>query len=57
MSLRRAGDAPGMAEDDKGITSPSEDTKDATTPPGNGETDAAAVEEGKDKLEQAGGGH
>lgn len=46
-----------MADDDKGITSPDTDTKDATTPPGNGETDAAAVEQGEDKLEQAGGGH
>lgn len=46
-----------MADDDKGITSPDTDTKDATTPPGNGETDQQAVEQGKDKLEQAGGGH
>ena len=50
-----------MAEDDVkttgGITGPQTDTKDATTPPGNGETDQAAVEKGEDKLEQAGGGH
>lgn len=57
MSLGPGGEAGAMADDDKGITSPSEDTKDATTPPGNGETDQAAVEQGKDTLEQAGGGH
>lgn len=57
MSRGRAGEAPGMADDDKGITSPTEDTKDATTPPGNGDTDQAAVEKGQDTLEQAGGGH
>jgi len=38
-------------------TGPTEDTKDATTPPGNGDTDQQAVEQGEDKLEQAGGGH
>jgi len=57
VSRGRAGEAPGMADDDKGITSPTEDTKDATTPPGNGDTDQAAVEKGQDTLEQAGGGH
>src|SRR3712207_9447915 len=41
---------------DKGITSPDEPTHEATTPPGNPEPDEAAVEQGKDKLEQAGGG-
>ena len=39
------------------ITAPPEETKDATTPPGNPETDEEALEEGKDRLEQAGGGH
>lgn len=38
-------------------TSPEEPTHEATTPPGNGEADEAAVEEGQDKLDQAGGGH
>ena len=42
---------------DKGITSPDEPTHEATTPPGNAETDQDAVEKGQDKLEQAGGGH
>ena len=49
-----------MADDIKtegGITGPSEDTKDATTPPGNGEADQQAVDKGLDTLEQAGGGH
>ena len=40
-----------------GITGPQDDTKDATTPPGNPETDQQAVEQGEDKLGQAGGGH
>ena len=43
--------------ENKDITAPVEETKDATTPPGNPETDDEAVEQGKDKLEQAGGGH
>lgn len=49
-----------MAEDttpDKGITSPSEPTHEATTPPDNPEPDQAAVEQGEEKLGQAGGGH
>ena len=40
-----------------GITGPPDDTKDATTPPGNADVDERAVEEGEDKLGQAGGGH
>ena len=40
-----------------GITGPRGDTKDATTPPDNPETDQAALEEGLDKMGQAGGGH
>jgi hypothetical protein len=40
-----------------GITGPQDDTKDATTPPGNPDVDEAAVESGEDKLGQAGGGH
>ena len=42
---------------EKGITSPDEPTHEATTPPDNPEPDQAAVEEGEEKLEQAGGGH
>jgi hypothetical protein len=44
-------------QQDKDITGPSEETKDATTPPGNPEVDEEALEEGQDRLEQAGGGH
>ena len=32
-------------------------THEATTPPGSGDEDERAVEEGKERLEQAGGGH
>ena len=42
---------------EKGITSPSDPTHEATTPPGNPEPDQDAVEKGQDKLDQAGGGH
>lgn len=38
-------------------TTPSEETKDATTPPGTGDTDEEAVERGQEKLDQAGGAH
>lgn len=38
-------------------TSPDEPIHEATTPPGNPETDGEAVEEGSERLEQAGGGH
>ena len=40
-----------------GITGPQDPTHEATTPPGNPETDADAVEKGEDNLGQAGGGH
>lgn len=40
-----------------GITGPPDETKDATTPPGNGEVDEQALEESTEKLDQAGGGH
>jgi hypothetical protein len=39
------------------ITAPDAPTHEATTPPGNPEPDEQAVREGRDKLEQAGGGH
>ena len=37
-------------------TTPPDDTKDATTPPGNPAPDEDAVRRAKDKLEHAGGG-
>ena len=37
-------------------TSPEEPIHEATTPPGNGESDEGALEEAEDKLDQAGGG-
>ena len=56
----RVGRPTRMAEDttpDKGITSPSVPTHEATSPPGNQEADQADVEKGEDKLGQAGAGH
>ena len=44
-------------ETQDGGTTPVEPTHEATTPPGNGETDQGAAEEAKDQLDQAGGGH
>ena len=44
-------------EEDKDITSPEDPTHEATTPPGNGTADEEAVEEGREKLDEAGGGH
>jgi hypothetical protein len=38
-------------------TTPPDPTHEATTPPDNPEPDTAAVEQGEEKLEQAGGGH
>jgi hypothetical protein len=44
--------------DDQGITSPdAPHPGEATSPPSNPDTDEQAVEEGRDKLDQAGGGH
>lgn len=44
--------------DDEGITSPdAANPSEATSPPGNGERDEQAVEEGRERLDQAGGGH
>ena len=45
------------SEEERDITSPEDPTHEATTPPGNGEADEEAVEQGEDKLDQAGGGH
>jgi hypothetical protein len=39
-------------EQERDITSPEDPTHEATTPPGNGEADEEAVEQGEDKLEQ-----
>ena len=52
------GTATSMHEsEEKDITSPDDPTHEATTPPGNGEADERAVEESKEKLDEAGGGH
>lgn len=40
-----------------GITSPSEPTHEATSPPGNPETDEDALRTAREELEKAGGGH
>ncbi len=46
------------SQEQKDITSPpGGKTHEATTPPGSGDADERAVEEGKERLEQAGGGH
>ena len=42
--------------DEKDITGPKDPTHEATTPPGNPEADDEAVEQSKEKLEEAGGG-
>lgn len=42
---------------DEGITSPSEPTHEATTPPGNPERDEEAQRRGEDELGKAGAGH
>ena len=40
-----------------GITGPQSDTKDATTPPDNPDTDTDAVEKGEEKLGYSEAGH
>jgi hypothetical protein len=45
------------SEEDRDTTRPDDPTHEATTPPGNPETDEDAVEQAEDKLDQAGGGH
>ena len=42
---------------DTGITSPDQPTHEATTPPGNGDTDEAQLERSEEELEKPGGGH
>jgi len=44
--------------DDRSSTSPdAPHPGEATSPPSNPDTDQQAVDEGRDKLDQAGGGH
>ena len=51
-------EAPDQQGDDRSSTSPdAPHPGEATQPPANPETDERAVEEGEDKLDQAGGGH
>lgn len=50
-------DEPIARQEPEGGTTPPEPTKDATTPPGNGERDEDAVRQGEEKLDQAGAGH
>jgi len=38
-------------------TSPPDPTHEATTPPGQGDSDEGAAKEAEDRLDQAGGGH
>jgi len=48
----------GMTETEKNeTTSPPDDTHEATTPPGNPDTDSEALDRDEEKLDQAGGGH
>jgi hypothetical protein len=42
---------------EKGITSPEQPTHEATTPPGNPDSDPADRVRSEEGLEQAGGGH
>jgi hypothetical protein len=44
------------SQEENAGTTPEDPTHEATTPPGNGEADQAAVDEAEDKLDQAGGG-
>lgn len=51
-------ESPEQQDDAKGITSPdAAHPGEATSPPGNPEPDEQAVEESREKLDQAGGGH
>ena len=45
-------------EQQKPTTSPPQDNPaEANSPPGNGDLDEQALEQGREKLDQAGGGH
>ena len=41
----------------EGGTTPDQDTKDATTPPGNGVRDEGAIRQAQEKLQLVAGGH
>ena len=43
--------------EERDITSPPDETHEATTPPGQGDLDEEAVKEAEEGLGQAGGGH
>ena len=43
--------------EEKDITSPPDETHEATTPPGTGDADEEAVKKAEDGLDRAGGGH
>ncbi len=45
-----------MDEQEKNITSPPDQTHEATTPPGQGDLDEEAADKSREGLEQAGGG-
>jgi hypothetical protein len=45
------------ADEESGGTTPPSPTHEATEPPDNPETDEEAVEKGRERLDQAGGGH
>lgn len=47
----------GRNEEERDITSPPEETHEATTPPGSGDTDDEAVQKAEEGLDQVGGGH
>ena len=52
------GENPDQQGDDRSSTSPdAANPGEATSPPSNPEVDEQAVEEGQEKLDQAGGGH
>ncbi|HVL95809.1 MAG TPA: hypothetical protein VM266_08100 [Solirubrobacteraceae bacterium] len=49
--------APNQEGPRTGITSPSQPTHEATSPPGNPEVDEEALREAQEELGKAGGGH
>ena len=50
-------DTPDQTGPDKGLTSPSEPTHEATTPPGENRPDPERLKEAEEQLEQPGAGH
>lgn len=55
--MTEADDRQRSNEADEQGTTPPDPTHEATTPPGNPDVDEDAVQEGADKLDEAGGGH